>query len=155
MSFVPVKEDAATIRMLLKAAKMKASVRSETFTGGSAIDIVIDEGSVCEAETIVKRFKRIDRCKTTGEILSGCNRYINVTSSVKRLQHFKQLIEDELIAKDKDLKAGKPVVIDKVEFIKNGDGTYFVMINKKGDTGNWDDLLAAISYAASNLARLT
>jgi hypothetical protein len=75
---------AAEIRAALKAkgwSSREVSVRSESFSMGSAIRVEIKSADVPSAvvEAIAKGHERIDRCSITQEILSGCNRYITVS----------------------------------------------------------------------------
>lgn len=76
-------QDAKHIHEALKAAGISSrqvSVRSDSFSGGSAIhvkvrDLAVDVALVTE---IAKGSERIDRCEFSGDILSGCNRYVTV-----------------------------------------------------------------------------
>lgn len=82
-SYTTAAEDAAKIRAAYKARGWNArhvSVRSETYSMGSSITVrlkslVVDEA---EARRIAEAEEQIDRCKVTGEILSGANRYVSV-----------------------------------------------------------------------------
>jgi hypothetical protein len=71
-------EAAAEIRKSYKAAGIKASVRSRSFSMGSAIDVTVKSGSFMSAKEIAESFSRVDRCEITGEILSGCNCYVSI-----------------------------------------------------------------------------
>lgn len=72
------KEHAALIRAAYKKAGIKASVRSESFSMGSAINIRVKSGSLKLAREIASSAERIERCDVTGDILSGSNRYLHV-----------------------------------------------------------------------------
>jgi hypothetical protein len=79
-------ERAATIRTALKTHGWTArdvSVRSESFSMGSAIRVVIKNAAVPlpTVKAIAEAHERIDRCEITGDILSGCNRYVSVSYS--------------------------------------------------------------------------
>jgi hypothetical protein len=74
---------AAAIRAAYKAKGWSArdiSVRSESFSMGSAIRVNIKNPAVpfAWAKEIAEGHERIDRCHVSGEILSGCNRYVSV-----------------------------------------------------------------------------
>jgi hypothetical protein len=59
------------------------SVRSEYFSGGSSIRVLVKDPEVdfAEAERVLKAEERIRRCETTGEILSGGNTYTSIEHS--------------------------------------------------------------------------
>lgn len=74
---------AAQIRATLKAkgwSSRLVSVRSESFSMGSAICVEIKSADVPiqAVKAIAQQHERIDRCEFSGEILSGCNRYVSV-----------------------------------------------------------------------------
>jgi hypothetical protein len=72
------KDHAALIRSAYKAAGIKASVRSESFSMGSSINVRVKSGSLALAKEIAHKSEKISRCEITGDILSGGNRYIEV-----------------------------------------------------------------------------
>lgn len=79
-----VVEAAATIRTALKAAGIKGvSVKSERFSGGSAIDVVIKSADVDVAAVtrIAEAQQRLHR-DHDGNITSGGNRYVAVTVEI-------------------------------------------------------------------------
>jgi len=85
-------EDAVTIRQAFKLAGIKASVRSEQYSGGSSIYVKVKKGSVQEATEIAKKCEKISRCEASGEILSGGNRYVSVSASETLLAEIMQII---------------------------------------------------------------
>lgn len=74
----PVAERAAQIRAAYKVAGIKASVIASNFSMGSSITVRVLSGSFKRAEEIANEHESISRCKITGEILSGGNRYVDV-----------------------------------------------------------------------------
>lgn len=75
------KEAADDIRANLKRegiTSRQVSVKTDYFSGGSAIRVLVKDTRVSLGlvKTIAERHERIDRCERSGEILSGCNRYI-------------------------------------------------------------------------------
>lgn len=79
-------DHAAQLRAALKAKGITSkmvSVRSESFSMGSAIRVTVKDPAVSIAlvNELAKDHERIDRCAHTGEILSGCNRYVTVSVS--------------------------------------------------------------------------
>lgn len=85
-------EDAVTIRQAFKLAGIKASVRSELYSGGSSIHVQVKKGSVQEAKALAKKCEKISRCEASGEILSGGNRYVSVSASETLLDEIMQII---------------------------------------------------------------
>lgn len=85
-------QDAAEIRKAFKVAGIKASVRTQTYTGGSTIQVDLKKGSFKAAKEIALGFEKVDRCSVTGEILGGSNRYISVGIAESLLDEIKQLI---------------------------------------------------------------
>jgi|DEB19_MinimDraft_2_1074335.scaffolds.fasta_scaffold00279_16 hypothetical protein len=85
-------EDAITIRQAFKLAGIKASVRSEQYSGGSSIHVRVKKGSVQEAKAIAQKCEKISRCKASGEILNGGNRYVSVSASETLLDEIMQII---------------------------------------------------------------
>lgn len=76
-------ERANEIRARLKALKInskKVSVRIERFAGGSGINVKIKDAIIDEkvVAKIAYDYQRIDRCEFSGDILSGCNVYVEV-----------------------------------------------------------------------------
>lgn len=76
---------AARIRVDLKTLGVTArqvSVKSDSFSGGSSIRIVIRDldvpASVVKTVCAHHNAERIDRCEFSGDILSGCNRYLSI-----------------------------------------------------------------------------
>lgn len=83
-------EDAAKIRTALKAqgiTSRQVSVKSESFSMGSAIDITIKAPGISKSrvEKIANAYEQISRDEVTGEILSGGNRYVTVNFDWKLL----------------------------------------------------------------------
>ena len=86
MTYVSVTEAAKKIRAELKAIGInsrKVSVRSDSFSMGSSINVEIKDPAIKLAvvEEIANKAQRIDRCEYSGEILGGCNRYAHVRYS--------------------------------------------------------------------------
>ena len=82
----PVAEDAKALRAEFKAKGWNSkaiSVRSSSYSGGSSIRVEIKSPSVPMnvVRPMAAAYERISRCKTTGDILSGGNRFINVEYS--------------------------------------------------------------------------
>ena len=76
-------DEAKTIRAALKAkgwSSRKVSVRSDYYSMGSSIDVTIKDASVpmSVVKEIAMSAEKIDRCEISGDILSGCNRYVSV-----------------------------------------------------------------------------
>ena len=83
-------EDAAKIRAAHKAqgiTSRQVSVKSESFSMGSSIDITIKAPGISKSrvEEIANNYERIRRDDATGEILSGGNRYVAVNFDWKLL----------------------------------------------------------------------
>jgi hypothetical protein len=81
--YLSTTQRSALIREALKAKGIPAravSVRSDHFSMGSAIRIVIKSAAVriSLVKEIASEHEKIDRCSSTGEILSGGNRYLDV-----------------------------------------------------------------------------
>lgn len=88
-------EDAAKIRAALKAqgiTSRQVSVKSESFSMGSSIDITIKVPGISKSrvEEIANNYERISRDDATGEILSGGNRYVTVNFDWKLLNETAQ-----------------------------------------------------------------
>jgi hypothetical protein len=82
-TYQTVTEAAADIRKALKAkgwTTRDVSVRAESFSMGSSIHIRIKNADVplAPVSAIANDKEKIDRCHLTGDILSGCNRYVHV-----------------------------------------------------------------------------
>ena len=76
-------DEAKQIRVALKAkgwSSRKVSVRANSFSMGSEIVLTIKDASVPKSvvKEIAKGAERIHRCEISGDILSGCNRYVSV-----------------------------------------------------------------------------
>jgi hypothetical protein len=71
-------DHAAEIRADLKAAGIKASVR--TGRGGS-ITVRVKSGSVAKATAIAQPHEHVRYCEASGEILCGGNRFVSVSAS--------------------------------------------------------------------------
>ena len=88
MSTLTTTERAKLIRQTLKAelglTARDVSVRSAYFSMGSSIDVRLKDTDKANAlalafvEKIANEHERIDRCEISGDILSGCNRYVSV-----------------------------------------------------------------------------
>ena len=84
-------DEAKLLRTALKAKgwnSRKVSVRSSSFSMGSSIDVTIKDASVpmSVVKEIAKGAERIHRCEITGDILSGCNRYVSVNYTREALE---------------------------------------------------------------------
>lgn len=80
--YVTVAQAAATVRAALKArgwTSRQISVRSDQYSGGSAIDVRVKDMSIrlSDVKEIAYRQERI-RYDHLGEILSGSNRFVSV-----------------------------------------------------------------------------
>ena len=76
-------EAAKIIRNALKAlgiSSRKVSVRAENYSMGSSVHVWIKDPTVklATVRAIAQEQERIDRCPITGDILSGCNRFIHI-----------------------------------------------------------------------------
>lgn len=74
---------AAAIRSELKTlgiTSRQVSVRTDSYSLGSSIDIRIKDASVplSVVREVAERFEEVRRCEVTGEILSGGNRFVDV-----------------------------------------------------------------------------
>ena len=79
-------DTAKALRAKLKAAGYNArlvSVRHHQYSMGSTIHCTIRDPDVKKAaiEDIALEFQRVDRCQISGEILTGCNRFVDVEFS--------------------------------------------------------------------------
>ena len=80
-------EYAAEIRATLKRehewTSRQISVRADSFSMGSSIDVVIRDPEIplATVKAIAEQAERIRRCEYSGEILSGGNRYVSVKYS--------------------------------------------------------------------------
>lgn len=89
MTYISAADAAKTIRTNLKKlygiTSRQVSVRSDSFSGGSSIDIAINDPAVDakEVKNLANGHESISRCEASGEILSGCNRYVSVGYSSK------------------------------------------------------------------------
>lgn len=84
--YVSCTEAAALIRAALKArgwSSRKVSVRAESYSMGSSLHVVIKDASVplLEVKAIAEEHERISYDSCSGEILSGGNRFVNVSYS--------------------------------------------------------------------------
>ena len=80
-------EYAAQIRSTLKKAhgwsSRQVSVRSEYFSMGSSIDVIVKDPAIPlpVVKAVAEQAESIRRCEVSGEILSGGNRYVSVRYS--------------------------------------------------------------------------
>jgi hypothetical protein len=80
-------EYAAQIRSTLKKAhgwsSRQVSVRSEYFSMGSSIDVIVKDPAIPlpAVKEVAEGAESIRRCEVSGEILSGGNRYVSVRYS--------------------------------------------------------------------------
>lgn len=77
---------ATEIKKLLKANGIDPRlIRSKLnkYSMGSSLTVTILSRSINREDVvkILKQFEKYDRCEITGDILSGCNRYVFVTYS--------------------------------------------------------------------------
>lgn len=90
--WVPVAETAKRVRVALKAKfpGVKFSVRSDSFSMGSAVRIAWTDGPTeKQVETVARDHEKIDRDSSSGEILSGGNRYITCSRDLsERLKKY-------------------------------------------------------------------
>jgi hypothetical protein len=91
-------EYAAQIRSTLKKAhgwsSRQVSVRSEYFSMGSSIDVIVKDPAIPlpVVKAVAEQAESIRRCEVTGEILSGGNRYVSVRYSHEAQQTIGNLI---------------------------------------------------------------
>lgn len=81
--YVSPAEAAKMIRSQLKAiglGQKQVSVTSDSYSGGSSIRVRVKDTTIAlsKVKAIAEGQERIDRCHMSGEILSGCNRYVTV-----------------------------------------------------------------------------
>jgi hypothetical protein len=91
MAYKSVAEAAAEIRAALKAKGWNSrvvSVRSESYSMGSSINIEIKSLAVSKAEVeeVANKQESIRYCEYSGEILSGGNRYVHVRYSHQAIE---------------------------------------------------------------------
>jgi len=92
--------------------KQKFSVRTEYFSGGSAIDVAYTDGPATEkVENIAKQYEDLNIDPSTGEILSGGNRYVHVRRDLSTDALVKLSKEVE---RETGLKAG--LTLDQSDF---------------------------------------
>jgi len=83
-TYTTAAQDAAKIRTELKSrygwTSRQISVKSDTFSMGSSIDVTIKATGIklADVKAIAEQFDRVRRCEVTGDILGGGNRYVNV-----------------------------------------------------------------------------
>lgn len=82
-TLTPCAEAARDMRRSLKARGIGSdavSVRSNNFSMGSSLDVVVKRPGVDVdmVREIAAKYERISRCEITGEILGGGNRYLHV-----------------------------------------------------------------------------
>lgn len=128
-------EAAAEIRGKLKKlygiTSRQVSVRCASFSMGSSLDVTINDPAVDirEVRNIADSKEKIDRCEYSGEILSGCNRYLDVKYGRKAAEAFAAANAEAIAKLVSDLPApgssisGPEVEIDgKKLIVCNGDG---------------------------------
>lgn len=87
METITTVEHAALIRRTLKAkygiTSKQVSVRSDCYSMGSSIQITIKDPTIRKAdvEAVARSHERVDYDAASGEILSGGNRFVDVTYS--------------------------------------------------------------------------
>lgn len=94
-------EASAEIRKALKSTGIKArdvSVRSDCYSMGSTIRIIVKSAnvSIAKVEEIATRFARVARDESSGEILSGGNRFVDVEYADDLVDARAQMIEVSL-----------------------------------------------------------
>lgn len=127
--YISTTERAAMIRAQLKrelgASSRQVSVKSDSFSMGSAIRVLIKDASVSMADVkrIAMAHERVDRCSMTGDILSGGNRYINIDYCQAALRPLREEFEAALRAVE-----NTDEVTESRGFVayqnKSGDGGY-------------------------------
>lgn len=152
---VTTTERAAAIRAAYRAKGWTGrdiSVRSESFSMGSAIRVSIKNPKVpfAWAKEIAEGHERIDRCSVSGEILSGCNRYVTVNyaheaeTAIKAL-YAAAMAEAEIALSKADTNSLVPI----------GE-TGFLLGNGRHGAGHgfslWGDSHIVEAYNASGLA---
>jgi microcompartment protein CcmK/EutM len=88
MAYTTVADAAAKIRTALKGygyTSRDISVKSESFSMGSAIRVTIKNAAVplSLVRLVAEAHEDISRCSVTGDILSGGNRYVTISFSTE------------------------------------------------------------------------
>lgn len=96
------REHAAAIRAELKKRGWNGravSVRMETFSMGSSINVVIKSASVpiAAVREIAKAHESVSRCSVTGEILGGGNMYVDVKYAAATINEMAAPIAAQLL----------------------------------------------------------
>ena len=159
-------EHAAAIRAELKAkgwGSKAVGVRSESFSMGSAIRVLIKDGSVpIQAVTVIaEAHERISRCQITGEILGGGNRYVSVSYSSEALEQraapYRDAVQAALDAAKADTSLQRfhhDIGATGFTLAKDGTGACVDLYSPERHEGNyfWSDvrgLSARIAFALS------
>jgi hypothetical protein len=77
-TYLTTAQESALIRKAYKAAGIKATVRTNTYSGGASINVRVISGNIDTAKQIANQYRNVSRCEVTGEILSGGNTYVFV-----------------------------------------------------------------------------
>lgn len=100
--YISTTERAAMIRAQIKrelgATSRQVSVKTDLYSMGSSINVLIKDASVSMADVtrIAMAHERVDRCSMTGDILSGGNRYIHVDYCQAALRPLREEFEAAL-----------------------------------------------------------
>jgi len=133
---ITTKEAAKALRTALKKVGVTSrhvSVRSESFSGGSALNVTIKDPSirVSDVNDAAKVFERIRRCEYSGEILSGCNRYVSVSYSHEVEEELKNRVKDAAKVAFEKALANRARLIDIEGF------GFAVSVSDTGDVSSW------------------
>jgi hypothetical protein len=153
MAWKSAADAAKLIRIALKNLgwnSRKISVKSDTFSGGSSIDVTIKDPSIplSVVEKIANGEESIRRCEMTHEILSGCNRYVSVRYSTPAVMalaspHIKRV--KAIIEEVKGTGTSLPVVDDIIVGNWNNNVTVNVTEGDESPIRNWDADSAAMN----------
>jgi len=92
-TYKPVAAESKEIRKAYKAlgwSSKMISVRSESYSMGSSINVIVKHPAVDleQARAIAEGKEDIDRCKITGEILNGGNRYVHFNTDDEAIGNY-------------------------------------------------------------------
>lgn len=86
------------IKRELGATSRQVSVKAESYSMGSTIHVTVKDVNVSLAAVrrIALAHERVQRCRQTGEIMSGGNRFIDVEYSTEALRPLRDVFEAAL-----------------------------------------------------------
>ena len=147
------KEAAAAIRATLKKqygwTSRQVSVQSDCYSMGSSIRVTIKDPAIYRAdvEKVAEQYERIHRCEVTGDILGGCNRYVDVHYTSEALEaRSVQYLPAVLKAVEERAQHGDNSLIPI-------DGTKYLLGKTQMDRLSlWSDSFLCEAYTAESIA---